>query len=136
MMAVGLVLSFQDFTLPSTPYDSQVLHKSLLTIIASFLASSVLILLLLKFMPGIPIFNRLILKTSESPAYGFNQNIVNPYERLVGKKGIVSTSLHPTGYIEIDNDIYDVVTLGDFVEKGQIVKVINVEGNRIVVGPA
>ena len=135
MMAVGLILSFQDFTLPVTPYDSQVLNKSLLTVITSFLASSFLIILLLKFMPGIPIFNRLILNTSETAAYGFNDKIKCSYTQLVGRKGVALTSLRPAGHIEVDEHLYDVVTLGSYVEKGQIVKIINVEGNRIVVEP-
>ncbi len=133
MMGIGLILSFQDFTLPITPYDSQVLNNSLLTLVSSFLASSLLIVLLLKFMPGIPMFSRLILKTSETADYGFSETIDVAHSNLIGKKGVTTTPLRPAGHIEIDEKTYDVVTQGDFVEKGQIVEIVNVDGNRIIV---
>jgi len=41
--------------------------------------------------------------------------------------------LHPTGKIEVNNNTLDVVTDGEFIEKGQTVEIIEIRGNRIVV---
>ncbi len=130
---IGLLLSFQDFTIPHTPYDSEVLQKNLLTIIASYLTSSVIILLLLKFIPGIPLFNRIILTTSETKDNGFYPIIDSSKKDLIGKKGVAITHLHPSGRIEIEDKILDVVTQGNFIDKGQRVEIVETEGNHIVV---
>ena len=39
----------------------------------------------------------------------------------------------PAGTVVVEGEPVDVVTEGDFVTKGDIVKVINVEGSRVVV---
>ncbi|MCZ9961728.1 hypothetical protein OFQ54_07830 [Brachyspira hyodysenteriae] len=39
----------------------------------------------------------------------------------------------PSGYIVIDGQKYDAVSEGEFIDKGSSLKVILVEGNRIVV---
>ncbi len=52
---------------------------------------------------------------------------------LIGRTGTVATFLRPAGIAEIDGERLDVVTTGDFIEAGVAVRVIAVEGNRIVV---
>ncbi|MGR3294439.1 MAG: NfeD family protein, partial [Candidatus Scalindua sp.] len=52
---------------------------------------------------------------------------------LVGKEGKALTVLHPTGKIEVNDHTLDVVTEGEYIEKGQIVEIIEISGNRIVV---
>jgi len=51
----------------------------------------------------------------------------------MGMKGKALTALHPTGKIEVDNNTLDVVTEGEYIEKGKIVEIIEISGNRIVV---
>ena len=46
------------------------------------------------------------------------------------------TPLRPSGKIEIDGEIYDVVAEGEFVAQGEPVEVLRSEGIRIVVGRA
>ncbi|MCF6149800.1 MAG: serine protease [Candidatus Kuenenia sp.] len=133
LVFAGLILSFQDFTFPSTPSDSEMLRKNLLMMIGSFLTSALVIVLLLRYMPGIPIFNRLILRTSETPDYGFKNDSMPAYSALVGTKGIAITPLRPSGRVDVGERILDVVTQGDFIDKGQGVEIVKVEGNRIVV---
>jgi len=55
------------------------------------------------------------------------------YESLLGKEGIAKTSLRPAGLAIIDGKRVDVVTTGDLIQSGQKIKVVEVEGNRIVV---
>ena len=85
-------------------------------------------------MPGIPFFNRLVLTSSETSQSGF---VISPQpagnSSAVGMKGKALTVLHPTGKIEVDNNTLDVVTDGEYIEKGKIVEIIEISGNRIVV---
>ena len=55
---------------------------------------------------------------------------------FVGHRGIAGTVLRPAGTADFEGVKLDVVTEGDFIEKGQAVEVIRVEGRRIVVKAA
>ena len=52
---------------------------------------------------------------------------------LVGKTGISKTVLRPAGKVEIDNEVHDAVTLGEFIDKGKTVKVLKVEATQLYV---
>jgi membrane-bound serine protease (ClpP class) len=52
---------------------------------------------------------------------------------LIGKEGDAISLLRPAGIAEIDGKRYDVVSKGDFIEKGARVVVDAVTGNQIVV---
>ena len=52
---------------------------------------------------------------------------------FVGKEGIALTPLRPSGAAEIDGQRVDVVTEGEFVAVGAGVKVVKVEGTRVIV---
>ena len=55
------------------------------------------------------------------------------YEQLLGQSGRAQTMLRPSGKVIIDDRKYDVVTQGEVLDAGTLVKVVEVEGNRIVV---
>ena len=134
LILIGAILSFQDFTIPRTPYDVDLLIMNIFTVMCSLIGSGIAIFLMFKFMPGMPFFNRLVLTTSETTQSGF----VIPSQPaggsdLTGAKGMALTALHPTGKIEVNNNTLDVVTDGEFIEKGQTVEIIEIRGNRIVV---
>lgn len=52
---------------------------------------------------------------------------------LIGKVGVTFTPLRPAGTVIIDDERLDVVSEGSFTEKDKKVKVVKVEGSRIVV---
>jgi membrane-bound ClpP family serine protease len=52
---------------------------------------------------------------------------------LLGKEGIALTILRPAGTVIINNERVDVVSEGGFIDQNAVVKVIKVEGARIVV---
>ena len=54
---------------------------------------------------------------------------------LEGKEGVVVTDLRPSGTVEIDERPVDVVTESGYVEAGTKVRVVRVEGARVVVEP-
>ncbi len=53
--------------------------------------------------------------------------------RFLGAIGTCSTDLRPAGTILVEGEPLDVVTEGNFLKQGSIVKVINVDGSRILV---
>lgn len=74
---------------------------------------------------------KLILQESETLEQGFSGTEDMKY--LMGKTGIVTTFCRPSGSVDFDGVKLDVVTRGEFIEKGTLVEVIETEGNRIVV---
>jgi len=62
-------------------------------------------------------------------------NVGAEQPNLLSKTGIAFTVLRPSGTALIDGHRVDVVTEGVFVEKGTSLKVIAIEGMRVVVRP-
>ena len=75
--------------------------------------------------------NRLILIDRMNKESGFVGRSESP--SFLGKEGITTTMLRPAGSVNIDGTRLDVVTDGEFIPKGTKVKVVKVEGMRIVV---
>ena len=53
--------------------------------------------------------------------------------RFMNKVGVCVTDLRPAGTITVDGEPLDVVAEGGFVKQGSSVKVINVDGSRVMV---
>ena len=92
-----------------------------------------MIMLGLKMFPRSFVGKRLILHQSMERGSGFTSSDVDSYEGLLGKEGVALTTLRPAGMADIGNRKYSVVTAGEPIEKGEPVRVVKVEGNRIVV---
>ena len=52
---------------------------------------------------------------------------------LIGVTGEAVTDLHPSGSARFNGKKYDVISRGNYIQKGTTVSVLSVEGNRIVV---
>jgi membrane-bound serine protease (ClpP class) len=53
--------------------------------------------------------------------------------RLLGRYGVAISDLRPSGLADLDGDRMDVVTEGEFIERGTRLEVVGVEGRRVVV---
>ena len=132
-MVAGMVLSFQDFVIPKPqfPWQAKILLNNLLTVLASFLGSMVLIVL----------FFRYVFPHGESRSGSLSSgNIGRCQSRfrkenrlLIGQAGIVCSPLHPAGKARFKDEVVDVVAEGEFIEKDTEVVVSEINGNRIVV---
>ena len=61
------------------------------------------------------------------------QNGNGDLEQYIGKTGAAHTPLRPAGIADLDGVRLNVVTEGDFIERGTPVRVVRVSGNRVVV---
>ena len=73
----------------------------------------------------------LVLEEKQTNSDGYTSNIDK--SKFLGAIGVCSTDLRPAGTIIVEGEPLDVVTEGNFVKHGDIVKVINVDGSRILV---
>lgn len=98
----------------------------------SLLLSLAIVIILARYTARRGAWRRLVLETGRELAES-----AAPTElvHLEGKEGVASTPLRPAGGIVIDGEPYDAVTEGAYVNKGSRVRVVKVEGNRIVVRP-
>lgn len=102
---------------------------SLLTALAASIIVS--ILLVKVFGKRMNIFKKLILRDSTNTESGYVSN--KSRSELLGLEGVAFTTLRPSGTAIIADERLDVVTEGSFISQGQRVKVVKVEGSRIVV---
>ena len=85
--------------------------------------------LCLKALPKMPLGKQLLHTADAKDWLAYNPQ----QQGLIGKIGKARTLLRPAGIAVIDGQRLDVVTAGEMIEKDAAVKVIQVEGNRIVV---
>ena len=76
-------------------------------------------------------FKKIALQGVQDSSEGYSANY--RAESLVGKEGIAYTILRPSGRIEIDDELYDAYTRGEYIEKGSKIKVVSQEGSSLKV---
>lgn len=100
-------------------------------LIAMAIATLGMILMVKVFGKKMKFFKKIILKDSTSTESGYVSNINR--SELIGKIGITKTPFRPAGTVMVDGERVDAVTEGGFINAEKSVKVIKVEGSRIVV---
>ena len=95
------------------------------------IAATVLIMLGIKYFPHSHAGKLLILRRSLDKKDGYSGT--EPLDEYLGEEGVSLTHLRPAGVAEIGSRRLDVVTEGTFIDKGKGLKVVAVEGNRVVV---
>ena len=89
-------------------------------------------LIVLQFLPRVPIGRRLMLETEMEATQGYASASERDLSRL-GRTGHTLSPLRPAGFADIDGERIDVVSEGEMIEAGAPVVVTRVDGNRIVV---
>lgn len=107
----------------------KVMALSILIATAVSIAASILLTRVLG--KRMKFFKKFILTDSTNTESGYVSNVSR--HDLVGKIGVTHTPLRPSGTVIIDDERLDVVSEGTFTEKDKKVKVVKVEGSRIVV---
>ncbi len=97
----------------------------------SLVVSVIGLFLLAKYLPKSRVFQKFILSESETTEGGFVSSKAD--NLLVGKEGVSLTILRPSGIAEIDGKRVDVVSTGEFIEPQVKIKIIKIEGSKIVV---
>ena len=126
----GLVLGM----LPNEALDfewvpSSQLFSALLTVILAALAAVGLVFWLTPKVNEWGAFKHLTLATTQDRSQGYIASVYS--ESLVGKIGTVHSRLRPSGKVELDGEIFDAYSRGDFLEKGQEIEVISTEGTSL-----
>ncbi len=86
-----------------------------------------------KLFPRSPIGKLLINTASLNSVGGYTSHTQENYLDLQGAEGTTATPLRPVGVAIINGKKYSVVSASEFIEKDARIRVIRVEGSRIVV---
>lgn len=106
--------------------------QATVALVLALIATIVVLILGLRLMSRYNMWYKLTLQNKQDSKEGY----VAPAPELrlfVGKEGIALTPLRPAGSVEVEGHRLDVVTEGEFIGTGKRVKVIKVEGTRVVV---
>lgn len=122
------------------PQVREGIQTGVMVVVGGLLATALLASMIRRFLPKMPLFNRLILATPTGPAVvaapGTDPNDVWPF---AGTVGVATTHLKPGGAAEFpyadDRRTTAVVSDSGFVEAGTKVGVVESRGNRVVVRP-
>ena len=131
----GIILIFVSLFLALTPsgpfFNYENISIAIVQLTGAIVGALILIFLLAKFLPKTSAFNRLILANEEKAEQGF---VSYPSEKeLLGAEGVALTTLRPAGTAEFNGKRVDVVADWDYVERGKRIKVLRVEGIKVVV---
>lgn len=129
LIVASLFLSLIGSGLPFVDMDR--VSFAIIQLGATLLVTSVIIFFLIRLLPKSSIFNRLVLSEDEKADKGFVSSA--SLHELIGKEGVALTTLRPAGMAEINDQKVDVVADGDYVQQGSKVKIIRVEGSKVVV---
>lgn len=125
ILGIGAIIA--SFFMASDNY----VHMGISILIAVVISLGGAFVMMKFFKKKLVAFQKVILTDSMKTEAGYvsNRNRIE----LMGKEGLTTTPLRPSGTVLIEEDYVDVVTEGSYLSKDVRVKVVKVEGSRIVV---
>lgn len=124
---------------PSQPLlpTSEMLVTPLVNLGIAGVAGAVAIFVLAKYLPRSPLYDRIVLGSAGARGPSFSEtSIESPLRIWAGAVGVAKTTLRPSGKAAFGDLLLDVVTQGDFITANSAVRVLKIEGSRIVVEEA
>ncbi|HBC92876.1 MAG TPA: hypothetical protein DCZ10_08215 [Pelotomaculum sp.] len=101
-------------------------------LVIALVATIIILLVGIKLMSRYNMWYKLTLQNRQQKEEGYLAPL-SELSLFTGREGTALTPLRPAGAAEIDGHRLDIVTEGEFVSTGAAVKVIKVEGTRVVV---
>jgi len=101
-------------------------------VVLSLLLAMAAALAMLRVLPRLPLGRRLVLETEMAADAGY-ASASERDRRWLGQRGTAASPLRPAGLARIEGERVDVVSEGEFIDAGEPIEVIRVDGNRIVV---
>lgn len=107
------------------------IQSAIMSLSVAIILTAIITILLIKQGRKIEVFNKIVLSTKHDDEGGYFS--APPKYEYLDKEGIALTDLRPSGIIEIDEEKLDALSEGSYIQKGSQVKVVKVEGSKIIV---
>jgi membrane-bound serine protease (ClpP class) len=105
-------------------------EQGIISLVVSIIGTIILLFISIKFLPTRKVWKRLILSDKQ----GKNNYVASnkSLNELVGQIGKTVTPLRPAGTAKINGVRVDVITSGEFIDSGKNIRIVKVEGVRVV----
>jgi membrane-bound serine protease (ClpP class) len=137
LIVFGLLLALVRLPPPEFEFSLLYFRAGLTTLALTFVLLIIAVTILAKYLPKSSLWRRLELQpaTTSPPTVplppGVDKSPVTP-----GATGRALSDLRPAGRAEIAGEPYDVVTAGEYIERGSAIRVTQVTGSRVQVAAA
>lgn len=137
LCVVGAILYAMVDRLPSEPVwpSPDMLLRPLVNLSLTFAGTAVAIYFLARYLPQTRLYQAFVLSAAV-PAGPSSAVLAHGPRIAPGLAGVASTDLRPSGKARFGERLVDVVSSGDFIEAKTPIRVIEVEGARVVVASA
>lgn len=136
----SIVMASHTFVWPTQEYEYREMGYTLLQVTAAMVAVGGGAVVLARYFPSLPLFNRLVLKPEPWTGVGDEDLGAKPtmegYDSLtflIGETGRTTTVLRPSGKARFGEMLIDVYADGAFIEPDCLIEVVDVQGSKVVV---
>lgn len=140
LILTSIVMASHTFIWPTQEYEYREMGYTLLQLIFAMVAVGGGAVVLARYFPSLPLFNRLVLKPEPWTGFGVEDPVSKPtvegydsFAYLIGETGRTTTVLRPSGKARFGDLLIDVNADGFFIEPDSLVEVIDVQGSRVIV---
>ena len=132
LSGIGIILwGLYELLLPDVPVGQEI-HSMVLTGFTIGIIGGIIgFILLFKLMTKTEFWQKLTSPNVQEKEKGYSSSI--GLEDLTGEEGITDTDLRPSGWVNVGDQRIFVVTEGSYINKNEKVKILSVDGNRVVV---
>ena len=127
LMIYGLYL----LLLPDVPVGEEILGQAMDGFLIGLIGAVIGLVLLAKLMIKTKFWEQLTAPDTQKKEEGYSNTL--GWESLQGETGIADTDLHPSGWVRVKDQRIFVVSEGEFIEEGKEIKILSVDGNRVLV---
>ena len=127
LMIYGLYL----LLLPDIPVGEEVLGQAMDGFLIGLVGAVIGVVLLAKLMIKTKFWEQLTAPDTQKKEDGYSNTF--GWESLQGETGNADTDLHPSGWVRVKDQRIFVVSEGEFIEEGKEIKILSVDGNRVLV---
>ncbi|MFN0016614.1 MAG: NfeD family protein [Pirellulaceae bacterium] len=149
LIVVSMILACQNFIVPRSEHDWHTLLGSSVLVLSSCAAFTVVAGVMMRYFHVIPVLKGMILAppvASESAVVGPGVEIHRDGSKTSGKSiesavsigsiGRTETPLRPIGRARFGDAFLDVVCEGDYIPKGASIRVLEIQGHKVIVEAA
>lgn len=107
------------------------IYRAIYTLAGSVALTIIGAIIMTLLLPKTKVFGTFVLSEEQKRELGYSSHA--SHEELVGKEGIALTTLRPSGTALIEDERVDVVSDGGYIEVNKPIRVVRIEGIRIIV---
>jgi membrane-bound serine protease (ClpP class) len=124
------MLPFADDSEPQTLQRLENAAESLIITATTF---CLLVYVVWKTFPHTPLYGRFVQIHEQQPGKGYVVQTAEQHDAAIGLKGVAVSLLRPAGRGRFGDATYSVVSRAEFIEEGNPIIIVQVDGNRYVV---